>query len=371
MAGKSLAGFRIGVTADRRSEEQLRLLTERGASCLHGPTTATGPVLPTEELRRATETLIAQPPDVLLVTSGIGVQAWVEVAESSRLGDGLRAALADALVLARDPKAAGAAVAAGFEVGWTASSARSDELIVELERRGIAGQRVAAQLDGTAGSRLGRGVRRLGATFLPVPVHRWPLPDDPGPAERLVRAACDGRLDAVTFTARPAVENLLEIAEQMGALGDLRHSLDGAVAPVCIGEVCAGALLEVGIEPLVPPRPGLGAMVQSIADHFDGRSRLLELGDHRVVIRGRSVSVNGGEAVTLTEREREVLAALAERPGAVLSKRALLDRVWGAAESDEHVVEVTIARLRQRLGSASGGIETVIRRGYRLRVSPV
>ena len=371
MADKTLAGFRIGVTAARRSDEQLRLLQARGAACLHGPTIETDPIGPPEELRDATEALIADPPDMVLFTTGIGIRGWMETADSFDLGDRLHEALADSVILARGTTVADAAVAAGFDVEWTSPAARSDQLIEELARRDVAGARVAAQLDGAAGARLGRGVRGLGATFVPVAVHRWALPPDLGPAERLVRAACDGRLDAVTFTTRPAVENLLEIADGIGSVDDLLHSLREGVSPVCMGEVSAGSLLELGVEPLVPPRHRLGDMVQFITEHFDTRTRLLELGDHRVVIQGRLVSVNGGEAVTLTDREREVLAALAERPGAVLSKRALLDRVWGAAESDEHVVEVTIARLRQRLGSASTGIETVIRRGYRLRVSPV
>jgi uroporphyrinogen-III synthase len=61
---------------------------------------------------------------------------------------------------------------------------------------------------------------------------------------------------------------------------------------------------------------------------------------------------------------------LLEKPGAVHHKRALLERVWGDGESDEHVVEVTVGRLRQRLGSAGAGIETVIKRGYRLSAEP-
>ena len=77
-----------------------------------------------------------------------------------------------------------------------------------------------------------------------------------------------------------------------------------------------------------------------------------------------SVTVDAGVSSRLPERERVLLEALAERPGAVVSKRALLRRVWGPGETDEHVVEVTIARLRQRLGVAGVGIETVIRRGY-------
>ena len=76
----------------------------------------------------------------------------------------------------------------------------------------------------------------------------------------------------------------------------------------------------------------------------------------------------GGAAAALTARERAVLDALLERPGAVVSKPALLRQVWAGEEHDEHVVEVTIARLRRRLGPAAAGIETVFRRGYRLAV---
>ncbi len=95
---------------------------------------------------------------------------------------------------------------------------------------------------------------------------------------------------------------------------------------------------------------------------------VLQLADHTVVVERGSLTVDAGMSSRLPERERVLLEALAERPGAVVSKRALLRRVWGPGETDEHVVEVTIARLRQRLGVAGVGIETVIRRGYRLRV---
>ena len=60
-----------------------------------------------------------------------------------------------------------------------------------------------------------------------------------------------------------------------------------------------------------------------------------------------------------------VLEVLSERQGAVISKQALLQRVW-QDDSDEHAVEVTVGRLRRRLGAAGGSIETVMRRGYRL-----
>ena len=71
------------------------------------------------------------------------------------------------------------------------------------------------------------------------------------------------------------------------------------------------------------------------------------------------------DPITLTDRERSVLEMLARRPGAVVSKHTLLREVW-TGETDEHVVEVTVGRLRRRLGPAGGHIETVMRRGYRL-----
>ena len=53
----------------------------------------------------------------------------------------------------------------------------------------------------------------------------------------------------------------------------------------------------------------------------------------------------------------------------MLSKADLLRAVWGPGERDDHLAEVVVARLRQRLGDASGVIETVHRRGYRLAIA--
>jgi uroporphyrinogen-III synthase len=90
------------------------------------------------------------------------------------------------------------------------------------------------------------------------------------------------------------------------------------------------------------------------------------MGGHDVTVQGRFVVVGTDDPISLSDRERGVLDVLAERPGVVQSKATLLRAVWGGNESDEHVVEVTVGRLRQRLGTAGIGVETVVRRGYRL-----
>lgn len=72
-----------------------------------------------------------------------------------------------------------------------------------------------------------------------------------------------------------------------------------------------------------------------------------------------------GEEVSLTAREFGILSFLAEQPGVVVSKEALIDALWDFAAAPEvNVVEVHVSSLRRKLGG--GHIETVRGVGYRL-----
>lgn len=58
-----------------------------------------------------------------------------------------------------------------------------------------------------------------------------------------------------------------------------------------------------------------------------------------------------GKDFTLTKREFALLNALLARPGAILSRRALEDRIYGAGEEPEsNAVEYLIHSLRKKLG---------------------
>jgi DNA-binding response OmpR family regulator len=87
----------------------------------------------------------------------------------------------------------------------------------------------------------------------------------------------------------------------------------------------------------------------------------------------RSVRVDGAP-VELTALEFDLLAVLARDPGIVVSRQALLDRVWGSDfVTDDHLVDVHIGNLRRKLGDDPARprfIETVRGVGYRLRDEP-
>ncbi len=76
----------------------------------------------------------------------------------------------------------------------------------------------------------------------------------------------------------------------------------------------------------------------------------------------------GGDPVALTRTEFELLAALAERPREALTRRRLIDAVWGPAwVGDERIVDVHIGHLRRKLGEdQSAFVDTVRGVGYRM-----
>jgi len=66
----------------------------------------------------------------------------------------------------------------------------------------------------------------------------------------------------------------------------------------------------------------------------------------------KEASVNGGSAILLSHREFSLLHALLARPGAILSRSELEDRIYGWGEEVEsNAVEYLIHALRRKLGS--------------------
>jgi len=77
-----------------------------------------------------------------------------------------------------------------------------------------------------------------------------------------------------------------------------------------------------------------------------------------------------GEPVGLTPLEFRLLETLAAQPRVALSRRQLIDRVWGTDwVGDEHLVDAHIVRLRRKLGDDPATpryVQTVRGVGYRM-----
>jgi uroporphyrinogen-III synthase len=99
-------------------------------------------------------------------------------------------------------------------------------------------------------------------------------------------------------------------------------------------------------------------------DELPKRSPTLQVAGAAVTLRGHAAIIDG-TLKPLAPGPMAVLRALAASPGRVLSRAALLRELPRGA--DEHAVEMAVARLRAALGG-SAFVQTVVKRGYRLRV---
>jgi len=97
-------------------------------------------------------------------------------------------------------------------------------------------------------------------------------------------------------------------------------------------------------------------------------ARVLRVGDlsfdpERLVVR------EGAELVALTSREMLVLRYFLQRPGLVVTRRQLLEDVWGYRYTgDDRTVDVHASRLRRKLPSLRDRLVAIKHVGYRLDV---
>ena len=365
---RPLAGFRIAVTADRRAHEQIDHLVQQGARVVHAPTVRTVLADP-EELRDATIDLVSSPPDLFVAMSAIGVRSWLTHATSWGLDDAVRASLRETSILSIGPDTTGELVAAGLEPAMRIEADVSAAADV-LRRRCPDVRRVTLQLDGEDPSVVEKVLADAGAMVRTLATYRRTLPEDHAPAHALVRSLVSGHVHAVTFTSSTAFSGLLDLAAEIGRRDDVIASLRAGVITAALGPQAAKLALEQGIDPIVPALPRVAYLLRDLSVRLASTRRTLDAGGSRVVIQGELVWVDD-DVVQLSDRERAVFDILVDHCGAVLAKDEILRRLWNDQRSGEHLVEVTIGRLRERLGPRfAKAIVAVRRRGYRLEAQP-
>jgi two-component system, OmpR family, KDP operon response regulator KdpE len=110
------------------------------------------------------------------------------------------------------------------------------------------------------------------------------------------------------------------------------------------------------------------ALRRARAEKTDAAATVLEVGDFRVDLENRSVSVKGSE-VHLTPKEYDLMVYLVSHPGKVLTHRTLLTSIWGgeSAEQTEYL-RVFVGQLRKKVEPEPAGPRYILTEpwiGYR------
>ncbi|MCW2857613.1 MAG: uroporphyrinogen-III synthase [Marmoricola sp.] len=362
-----LAGTRILVTAQRRSDELSAALTRRGADVVVAPALGVVPHIDEDELLRRTREILADPVEVLVVTTGIGFRGWMDTAEAAGLYDQLVANLENTRLVARGPKARGALQAVGLQADWVAESETSAELVEFLLAEGVQEQRIAVQHHGAGDPHLEELLVGGGAVVIPLEVYRWGPAQDPDAVTETALQVAAGAFDAVMFTSAPAAIAWIAELNGQGVTEIVRELVtDGRLLIAAVGPMTAEPLVNAGLGPVHPDRSRMGALVRLV---------ILTLGDdaHSVMTPSGVLHVRASaatldhEVLPLSPNGLAILRRLALHPGEVVSRDRLLAALPGES-ADPHTAEVAVARLREALGPHPL-VRTVIKRGYVLQTA--
>jgi len=90
------------------------------------------------------------------------------------------------------------------------------------------------------------------------------------------------------------------------------------------------------------------AQLRRTATSTGEEQSVIDIGDFHIDKRQHRVMVRGQE-VHLTPKQFDLLACFAERPGQVLTHRALLHAIWGANADQPEYLRVNIGQLRKKI----------------------
>lgn len=374
-----MEGLRVGIIGDRKGAELATALQRRGARVTSGPTvTAVAPVSD-QRLHDETDAILEAGPAWLVASTGAGMRAWADAAEASGRGPALRCLVAATPAVARGPKAVAGLRVLGGQARFVSPQETDADVAAWLAGHVGAGDVVAVQVHGADTGTAYTSLSDRGATVLRASAYRCALPDDLGPAQRLVRRAVDGELDVIVATSSPAVTNLFAVAEQAGAGRALVAALCSSVGAAAVGPVTARAFEVAGVPVAVmPTRYRTADLIHAVegwahrrgAAHGGAASGAAEDGGAGGIVLCPTTCIarSGPLAVALGPREFAVLSALVRRPEIACTPVQIAREAWGHQQPDDPgQVKHQISRLRRKLGPAGACLETVRGVGYRYR----
>jgi uroporphyrinogen-III synthase len=285
----SFQGLRVLSLESRRAREIGALIETYGGRADVAPALREVPLADNPDALAFADGLLRGNFDIVILLTGVGTRALLDVVEQKHARDAFIGALARVKVVARGPKPLAVLrewnvpvwvaapepntwrevlAALDAEMGRLKSAPTSESVVgAGFSRPGtLAGQRIAVQEYGAANPDLLQGLEDRGAIVTRVPVYRWALPEDTGPLKDAARAVAGGDIDLAIFTTATQVVHLLQVAAGMGIERDVRQGLARMVV-ASIGPTTSEELRQQGIQvDMEASHPKMGFLVREAAE---------------------------------------------------------------------------------------------------------
>jgi uroporphyrinogen-III synthase len=262
-----LQGLRIISFESRRAKEMAELIRRHGGEPFVAPSMREVPLTENRTPLELCQRIEAGQIDLLILLTGVGTRTMVDALAIHYSRERVAAMLGSVILLARGPKPVAALKELGLQPALTAPEPNTwREVLAILDSNvQLKGKRIAVQEYGITNQDLLSGLAARGAEILRVPVYRWALPADVAPLQGAIREIVEGKGDVVVFTSATQVENVFQVAQQVGLNSKLPNAMARSLV-VSIGPVCSEALARFGLKAdFEPQHPKMGFMIGALA----------------------------------------------------------------------------------------------------------
>ena len=262
-------GLTVLLLESRRSREMAALVSTYGGRPVVAPALREVPLESNPDALVFADALVRGEFDCVILLTGVGTRALIDVVDRARSREAFVAALAKTKVVVRGPKPL--AVLRELNVpAWVAAPEPNTwrELLAALDATGtsLKGLRVAVQEYGVSNPDLLQGLEARGARVTRVPVYRWALPEDVAPLRSAISSVAGGEIDVVIVTTATQAVHLFQVAETMGQASAVREGLRRTVV-ASIGPTTTEALRQQDLAvDLEASHPKMGFLVREAAE---------------------------------------------------------------------------------------------------------
>lgn len=270
MSKPDFQGLNVLVLESRRSREMATLVTTYGGRPVVAPALREVPIESNTKALAFADALIRDEFDVVVLLTGVGTRALLDVVGGAGGREAFVAALGRTKVAVRGPKPLGVIRELGLPAWVTAPEPNTwRELLAALDAAGtsLKGLRLAVQEYGVSNQEFIDGLEVRGARVTSVPVYRWALPEDLKPLRAAVRLVVAGGIDVTIVTTAMQIVHLFQVADTMKQSEALRDGL-GRVVMASIGPTSSEELRQQRLAiDLEASHPKMGVLVREAAEH--------------------------------------------------------------------------------------------------------
>ncbi len=264
----NFAGLRVAAFESRMGAEMASLIRRYGGESLVAPSMREIPLENNTEALAFGEELLAGRVDVLVLLTGVGTRALVDVLKTRHSLETIKAALRQVSLVARGPKP----IAALRQFGLTAEIAVPEpntwrDLLQALDaNRSLSGVRVGVQEYGVSNTELLEGLRERGAQLTRVPVYRWALPEDLSPLRHVLREIVSDHVDVILITNAAQIEHVMQVLAEDQQADRFRQAVARMVV-ASIGPIASERLRSYDLTvDLEPSHPKMGILVKEASE---------------------------------------------------------------------------------------------------------